>query len=174
MKVADARTFVVGNPPPGFGGRYFVFLKLVTEDGIEGVGEVYTATFGAHTVARMVLGVDDKEEPLPDVHRIWVCRDPAVDVPTGGLARLLGAAIATQFAEGTALAVFGDTVQLAKATPICGITPHCHWVRENSKSPTSTSRSMIAPPALAPIQIRPPPRSGMWKAKPAIAGMALR
>jgi galactonate dehydratase len=57
MKVADARTFVVGNPPPGFGGRYFVFLKLVTEDGIEGVGEVYTATFGAHTVARMVEDV---------------------------------------------------------------------------------------------------------------------
>ncbi len=40
MKIADLRTFVVGNPPPRLGGRYFIFLKLITDDGIEGVGEV--------------------------------------------------------------------------------------------------------------------------------------
>jgi len=57
MKIADVRTFVVGNPPPGFGGRYFVFLKLITNDGIEGVGEVYAATFGPHVMARMVEDV---------------------------------------------------------------------------------------------------------------------
>ena len=44
MKVAELRTFVVGNPPPSFGGRYFVFLTLTTDDGIKGVGEVYAAT----------------------------------------------------------------------------------------------------------------------------------
>ena len=38
MKIAGVRTFVVGNPPPGFGGRYFVFLKLVTDGGVEGLG----------------------------------------------------------------------------------------------------------------------------------------
>ncbi len=54
MKIADVQTFVVGNPPPHFGGRYFVFLKLVTDSGIEGVGEVYAATFGPHVVARMI------------------------------------------------------------------------------------------------------------------------
>ena len=57
MKIAAVKTFVVGNPPPHFGGRYFIFLKLVTDDGIEGVGEVYTATFGPHTVAAMVEDV---------------------------------------------------------------------------------------------------------------------
>lgn len=57
MKIVDAKTFVVGNPPPSYGGRYFVFLKLVTDAGVEGVGEVYAATFGAHTVARMVEDV---------------------------------------------------------------------------------------------------------------------
>ena len=57
MRIAGVETFVVGNPPPHFGGRYFVFLKLTTEDGIEGVGEVYTATFGPHTVARMIEDV---------------------------------------------------------------------------------------------------------------------
>ena len=54
MKIVDVKTFVVGNPPPHFGGRYFVFLKLVTDDGIEGVGEVYGATFGPQTVAAMI------------------------------------------------------------------------------------------------------------------------
>ena len=43
MKLESVRVFVVGNPPPGYGGRYFVFLKLKTQCGIEGVGEVIVA-----------------------------------------------------------------------------------------------------------------------------------
>lgn len=35
MKIADFKTFVVGNPPPGYGGRYFIFVKLTTDSGIE-------------------------------------------------------------------------------------------------------------------------------------------
>ncbi len=38
MKLDSVKVFVVGNPPPGFGGRYFVILKLKTTCGIEGVG----------------------------------------------------------------------------------------------------------------------------------------
>lgn len=57
MKINDLKTFVVGNPPPHFGGRYFVFLKLTTDNGIEGFGEVYTATFGPHVVASMIEDV---------------------------------------------------------------------------------------------------------------------
>ena len=57
MKITDLKTFVVGNPPPSFGGRYFVFLKLATDSGIEGVGEVYAATFGPHVMAQMVKDV---------------------------------------------------------------------------------------------------------------------
>ena len=57
MKIADLRTFVVGNPPPYNGGRYFIFLKLRTDDGIEGVGEVYTASFGPKVVAAMIADV---------------------------------------------------------------------------------------------------------------------
>ena len=41
MKITGVRTFVVGNPTPGYGGRYFIFLTLETDAGIEGVGEVY-------------------------------------------------------------------------------------------------------------------------------------
>jgi 2-dehydro-3-deoxyphosphogalactonate aldolase len=57
MKITDLETFVVGNPPPHFGGRYFIFLKLTTDSGVEGIGEVYAATFGPHTIARMVEDV---------------------------------------------------------------------------------------------------------------------
>ena len=48
---------MVGNPPPHFGGRYFIFLKLTSDSGVEGVGEVYAATFGPHVVARMIEDV---------------------------------------------------------------------------------------------------------------------
>ncbi len=57
MKLDSVKVFVVGNPPPGYGGRYFVFLKLKTACGIEGVGEVYAATFGPHVVASMIEDV---------------------------------------------------------------------------------------------------------------------
>jgi 2-dehydro-3-deoxyphosphogalactonate aldolase len=57
MKLQSVRVFVVGNPPPGYGGRYFVFLKLETACGVQGVGEVYAATFGPHVVAKMIEDV---------------------------------------------------------------------------------------------------------------------
>ena len=57
MKIRELRTFVVANPPPQWGGRYFIFLKLVTDDGIEGVGEVYAATFGPQAMVRLIEDV---------------------------------------------------------------------------------------------------------------------
>ncbi len=57
MKIKDVKTFVVGNPPPHFGGRYFIFVKLIADNGIAGIGEVYAATFGPHVVARMIEDV---------------------------------------------------------------------------------------------------------------------
>ena len=57
MKIKDLKTFVVGNPAPHFGGRYFIFLKLITDDGIEGVGEVYCATFSPHIIVKMIEDV---------------------------------------------------------------------------------------------------------------------
>src|SRR5580698_65264 len=57
MKLDSVKVFVVGNPPPSFGGLYFVFLKLKTACGIEGVGEVYAATFGPKIIAAMIEDV---------------------------------------------------------------------------------------------------------------------
>ena len=60
MKVTGITTYVVGNPPPRFGGRYFIFLKLTTDSGISGIGEVYTATFSPHLVARLIEDVAER------------------------------------------------------------------------------------------------------------------
>ena len=54
MKLADLDILVVGNPPPGFGGRYFIFVKLTTACGIIGWGEVYAATVGAEAMRAVI------------------------------------------------------------------------------------------------------------------------
>jgi len=74
VKITDVKTFVVGNPPPHFGGHYFIFVKLTTDGGIEGIGEVYAATFGPHTVARMVEDVCERHVIGADpfkIERLW-------------------------------------------------------------------------------------------------------
>ncbi len=70
MKIVDFKTYVVANPPPHFGGRYFIFLKLTTDSGVEGFGEVYAATFGPHTVARMIEDVCERQVIGSDPFRI--------------------------------------------------------------------------------------------------------
>ncbi len=54
MKVKDLKIFIVGNPPPGWGGRYFIFVKLTTDNGIVGYGECYCATFGPRAMTAMI------------------------------------------------------------------------------------------------------------------------
>jgi len=54
MKVKDLKVFIVGNPPPGWGGRYFTFVKLTTDTGITGIGECYCATFGPTAMTAMI------------------------------------------------------------------------------------------------------------------------
>ncbi len=70
MKIQGLKTFVVGNPPPQWGGRYFIFLKLVTDTGIEGVGEVYGATFGPHAMVRLIEDVFSHHVEGADPFRI--------------------------------------------------------------------------------------------------------
>ena len=56
MKIRDLKVFIVGNPPPGFGGRYFIFVKLTTDDNVSGIGEVYCDTFGPKAMTAMKGG----------------------------------------------------------------------------------------------------------------------
>lgn len=74
MEIRDFEVFVVGTPPPHKGGRYFIFVKLVTSDGLVGYGEVYTATFGPHVVAAMIGDVCERHVVGADPHhieRLW-------------------------------------------------------------------------------------------------------
>jgi galactonate dehydratase len=74
MKLQGVRSFVVGNPPPHNGGRYFNFVKLTTADGISGVGEAYGVPFDPHHVAKLIEDVFGRylegEDPH-DIERIW-------------------------------------------------------------------------------------------------------
>ncbi|WP_372803747.1 mandelate racemase/muconate lactonizing enzyme family protein [Paracoccus seriniphilus] len=53
MRLEKLETFIVANPPPRHGGRYFIFVRLTTACGITGVGEIYNATFGPQTCCAM-------------------------------------------------------------------------------------------------------------------------
>jgi galactonate dehydratase len=74
MMLKDIKTFVVGNPPPHYGGRYFVFVKLTTDGNVSGVGEAYCLPFGAQLVAKMIEDVFGRymhgEDPH-DIEKMW-------------------------------------------------------------------------------------------------------
>tara|TARA_R110000751_G_scaffold307890_1_gene433858 strand:- start:62255 stop:63463 length:1209 start_codon:yes stop_codon:yes gene_type:complete len=74
MKLQSIETFVVANPPPSRGGRYFIFVQLRTSCGLIGVGEIYSATFGPHLVAQMAEDVFARIFEGQDPHhieRLW-------------------------------------------------------------------------------------------------------
>ena len=57
MKLATQTSYIVKNPPPGFGGRYFIFVTLKTSCGITGTGEIYAASFAPEVVTAMALSL---------------------------------------------------------------------------------------------------------------------
>ena len=74
MKIVDVKTFVVGVPPPHFGGRYWIFLKLIADNGIVGYGEVYSVPFHPHVVARMIEDVCERKVIGADpfhIEKLW-------------------------------------------------------------------------------------------------------
>ena len=70
MKFTDVETFVVRNPPPGYGGKYFAFVKLSTDTGATGWGEVYSPPFEPATVAAIVADLFDRHVKDTDPFRI--------------------------------------------------------------------------------------------------------
>jgi galactonate dehydratase len=70
MKVSSFEVFVVGTPPPHFGGRYWVFVKLTTDGGVEGIGEIYSVPFHPRVVERMIADVCERMVIGADPFRI--------------------------------------------------------------------------------------------------------
>lgn len=53
MKITDVKTWVVHNEA-GFGGPYFIFVRLTTDGNVVGYGEAYNATFDPHLTAKLI------------------------------------------------------------------------------------------------------------------------
>ena len=74
MKIVDFETFVVGNPPPHYGGFNWVFLKLITDEGIEGIGEAYCVPFRPNAVVHLIEDVGERyvvgSDPFK-IERLW-------------------------------------------------------------------------------------------------------
>ena len=59
MKIKKVETFIVGNPPPHYGGRYFILIK-VTSNNIIGWGECYAPPFHPRVVKKMIQDVSER------------------------------------------------------------------------------------------------------------------
>lgn len=74
MKIVSAKTFVVGTPAPHDGGAFWVFVKLTTDSGVEGIGEVYAVPFHPAVVEKMIEDVVDRyvigTSPF-DIEALW-------------------------------------------------------------------------------------------------------
>jgi 2-dehydro-3-deoxyphosphogalactonate aldolase len=74
MKIISAKTFVVGTPAPHDGGAFWVFVKLTTDSGVEGIGEVYAVPFHPAVVEKMIDDVVERyvigTTPF-DIEALW-------------------------------------------------------------------------------------------------------
>jgi galactonate dehydratase len=70
MKVVSMQTHVVAVPPPHIGGMYWIFVTLQTDCGIEGVGEVYAATFHPDVMVPAIADVFERYLLNKDPHHV--------------------------------------------------------------------------------------------------------
>ncbi|MEL6450181.1 MAG: mandelate racemase/muconate lactonizing enzyme family protein [Pseudomonadota bacterium] len=57
MKLMDLDVIVTAPPAPGWGGRYWILVKLTTDDGIVGWGECYAASVGPDAMRAVIEDV---------------------------------------------------------------------------------------------------------------------
>ena len=74
MKITEIKTFIVGNPPPHYGGLYWIFVKVTTDSGLYGYGEIYSVPFHPNIVSKMVDDVFERHvfghDPFK-IERMW-------------------------------------------------------------------------------------------------------
>ncbi|MEM7319716.1 MAG: mandelate racemase/muconate lactonizing enzyme family protein [Pseudomonadota bacterium] len=57
MKLQDLDVIVTAPPAPGWGGRYWILVKLTTDTGITGWGECYAASIGPDAMVQVIEDV---------------------------------------------------------------------------------------------------------------------
>ncbi|MDA7428388.1 mandelate racemase/muconate lactonizing enzyme family protein [Primorskyibacter aestuariivivens] len=60
MKLTDLDVIVTSPPAPGWGGRYWILVKLTTDDGITGWGECYASSVGPTAMEAVIRDVFDR------------------------------------------------------------------------------------------------------------------
>mmetsp|Transcript_27498 Transcript_27498/g.50845 ORF Transcript_27498/g.50845 Transcript_27498/m.50845 type:complete len:411 (+) Transcript_27498:1376-2608(+) len=60
MKLADLDIIVTAPPAPGWGGRYWILVKLTTDDGIVGWGECYASSVGPKAMRGVIEDVFER------------------------------------------------------------------------------------------------------------------
>ena len=60
MKLKDLKIIVTRPPPPGWGGRYWIFVKLTTDNGIVGWGECYASSIGPEAMEVVIKDIFER------------------------------------------------------------------------------------------------------------------
>jgi len=69
MKVDNVETFIVSNPPPHYGGQYFIFIKVTTNN-IIGWGECYAPPFHPKAVQTLIQDIANRYVIGSDPYKI--------------------------------------------------------------------------------------------------------
>jgi L-alanine-DL-glutamate epimerase-like enolase superfamily enzyme len=60
MKLKDLKIIITRPPPPGWGGRYWIFVKLTTDNGIVGWGECYASSIGPEAMKVVIKDIFER------------------------------------------------------------------------------------------------------------------
>ena len=74
MKLKDIKIIVTCPPPPGWGGRYWILIKLTTDNGISGWGECYASSVGPNAMQTVIKDVFERyflNESPADIERMF-------------------------------------------------------------------------------------------------------
>jgi L-alanine-DL-glutamate epimerase-like enolase superfamily enzyme len=60
MQLKELEIFAVAPPPPGWGGRYWLIVRVTTTCGLTGLGEVYAAAVGPEAMRAVITDVFER------------------------------------------------------------------------------------------------------------------
>ena len=60
MKLQDLDIIITVPPAPGWGGRYWILVKVTTDTGITGWGECYASSIGPEAMCHVIRDVFER------------------------------------------------------------------------------------------------------------------